>query len=149
MPLWLEKPAPKAPQALIEELRQSGFVVRERADGTWLVLRERCAALVAYDRKTGARILRAGKVLSTNELGLLVDLGYQKCWEGPSGYREPACAEDVAAYHSFLESLRTKLRLPALYNQSLGSENYFHKYDGLESAGRDPAQSGECRSRRT
>lgn len=131
MPLWLERLPPKPFEEALQELRQAGFIVKERPDGTALVLRGRCAALVGRDSERRPRLERAGWVLPSNELAVLVDLGYQKCWQAPSGHREPAQAEQVQQLHQFTLDLRERLGLPALFNQSLGSVNHFHNYDQL------------------
>ncbi len=117
----------------LEALKAGGFQV-QAAGGRQVALRDGCAAVVEETEGGKARIRRAGYVIG-QEIGELVDLGYQKVWETASGHREPARAEELHTLHRFLEDLREGLGLVSLYNQSLGTVNDSHRYDRL--AGRD------------
>ena len=72
-----------------------------------------------------------------DEIGLLVDEGYQKFFRTPKGRRVPALAEHLTALHDFQEDFREALGLVSLYNQGLGTTFDQHMYDRVE--GRDPA----------
>lgn len=68
-------------------------------------------------------------VLVGDEIGVLVDVGYQKLFQTPSGKRVPARAEHLVELHAFTEDLREALGLTSFYNEGLGSTNELHLYD--------------------
>ena len=61
----------------------------------------------------------------------LEDRGYQKFWYH-QGVRFPIREADLQALHRFDEEVREILRLPSLYNESLGSTCARTVYDRLE-----------------
>jgi hypothetical protein len=61
----------------------------------------------------------------------LEDRGYQKFWHR-RGARFPIRKADLQALHRFDEEVREILRLPSLYNESLGSTCARTVYDRLE-----------------
>jgi hypothetical protein len=61
----------------------------------------------------------------------LEDRGYQKFWYR-GGMRLPIRKADLQALHCFDEEVREILRLPSLYNESLGSTCARTVYDRLE-----------------
>jgi hypothetical protein len=61
----------------------------------------------------------------------LEDRGYQKFWYR-QGARFPIRKADLEALHLFDEEVREILRLPSLYNESLGSTCARTVYDRLE-----------------
>ena len=67
-----------------------------------------------------------------DEIGTLVDGGYQKFFLTPSGKRKPALAEELKAIQNFQEDLKEALGLPSLYNESLGTTSDLHLYDRVE-----------------
>ena len=67
-----------------------------------------------------------------NEIGLLVNRGYQVFWRTPAGKQLPALAPQLKALHNFEEDLKEGLGLPSLYNESLGTTSDLHLYDRLE-----------------
>lgn len=79
-------------------------------------------------------VQRAGIVMG-NEIGGLVDGGFQKFFLTPSGKRKPALAEELKAVQNFQEDLREALGLTALYNESLGTTSNVYAYDRV--VGRD------------
>ena len=74
------------------------------------------------------RVNKAGFVLG-DEIGLLVNRGYQMFWRTPSGRTAPALATHLKALHAFEEDLKEGLGLPSLYNESLGTTSDLHLYD--------------------
>jgi len=109
-------------------LRASGFETRPQADGRIRVSRGRCAALIGDP----LHIQQVGRVLG-DEIGLLVDGGYQKFWRTPTGQCAPALADQLKELHAFQEDLREILGLESLYNTSLGTVNDLHEYDRLKT----------------
>ncbi|HSW50817.1 MAG TPA: hypothetical protein VLH09_11615, partial [Bryobacteraceae bacterium] len=61
----------------------------------------------------------------------LVDGGFQKFLETPSGRRRPALAAELKRLHDFQADLREALGLKSLYNESLGTVSDRHAYDRL------------------
>lgn len=128
-----EKPREVTFEERLQRLRQLRFET-QKADGAGVrVSRNGCAAVIE-DRPGRPKVNRAGWIVA-NEVGLLVDAGYQKFWLTPSGHRVPALAQQLHALHDFEEDLREALGLESLYNESLGTTNDLHLYDRVE--GRD------------
>jgi len=108
----------------LEALRQTGFTIQEAGPGKAIAIRGDCAAAV----EEGPLLGRIGWLVG-NEIGELVDAGYQKQWRTPSGARQPARAEQLEELHACEEDLRETLGLTSLYNESLGTVNAAHHYD--------------------
>ena len=67
-----------------------------------------------------------------DEIGLLVNRGFQMFWKSPSGRTAPALATHLKALHAFEEDLKEGLGLPSLYNESLGTTSDLHLYDRVQ-----------------
>jgi hypothetical protein len=130
-----EKPRPLTFEDRLGKLKDLGFQVDSQA-GNVRVSRSGCAAEIANRDPDPPQVSRAG-VLVGSEIGLLVDQGFQKTFQTPSGMRVPALAKHLVALHAFEEDLKEGLGLSSLYNESLGTENNLHLYDRVE--GRDAA----------
>jgi hypothetical protein len=74
------------------------------------------------------KIGKAG-VLVGDEIGELVNRGYQMFVRTPSGEELPALATHLKELHAFDEDLREGLSLTSLYNVSLGTTTDEHLYD--------------------
>lgn len=120
----------------LSALREAGFRVQEKGPEEAVVRRERCVALIEQRAGSGPRIVKSGYVFG-DEAGYLTSKGFQTVWTTPSGKEYPAAAEQLEAYHDFLEDLREYLGLPSLYNESLGTTHAVHRYDRV--AGREGA----------
>ena len=117
--------------ARLENLRKSGFQVTPLSGGVHRVSR----ANLAVDLKEEAGAIRTvamAGVLIGNEIGSLVDGGYQKFLCTPTGRKKPALAEELKALHDFEEDLREALGLESLYNESLGTVSTFYMYDRVQ-----------------
>src|SRR5271170_5458201 len=88
----------------LENLRQAGFVVSVGA-GTARVTRGACA-IDLKDENGEARAVGAAGILMGDEIGALIDGGYQKFFRTPSGRQQPALAEELKALHEFEEDLK-------------------------------------------
>ncbi len=117
----------------VREMRANGFEVEPRGEGG-IVRRGRCVAQVREGAAGAPEIVHAG-VLVGAETATLVDGGFQKFFETPSGKRRPAAAAELIELHAFEEDLIEALGLKSLYNQSLGTVCGRHAYDRL--AGRN------------
>lgn len=112
----------------IANLKQYGFQSVVQSSGVARVKRDGCAAMV---ESLGAGKVRIGKagVLVGEEIGELVNLGYQMIVRAPSGVELPALATHLKKLHAFDEDLREGLGLTSLYNLSLGTTTDEHLYD--------------------
>jgi hypothetical protein len=111
----------------LQLLKQAGFAVKPSGGGT-IVSKGHVGALVKDAGGSHPEIGKAGIVIG-DEIGLLVDGGYQKFFLTPSGRKEPAQASHLRALHDFEEDLKESLGLTSLYNQALGTTSDLHLYD--------------------
>ena len=112
----------------IANLKQYGFQsVRQSTDAA-RVTRDGVGAIV--DNLAGGKV-KIGKagILVGDEIGELVNLGYQMIIRTPSGVELPAQASHLHKLHAFDEDLREGLGLTSLYNLSLGTISDEHLYD--------------------
>jgi hypothetical protein len=119
----------------LENLRQAGFVITPMAGGAMRASRGGCAVDLGDDNGTVAIAGRAG-VAQGSEIGALVDGGFQKFFETPSGGKKPALAGDLKALHDFEEDLKEALGQESYYNESLGTVSTFYLYDRVKDRDR-------------
>ena len=117
-------------QDCLASLRRRGFRVDDLGQELVRVRSGSCAALVRPTPEGPPRIARLG-VAAGEEIGVLIDGGFQKFIETPDGARRPALAADLEALHDFQEELHEALGLETLYNESLGTVCSRHAYDRL------------------
>lgn len=122
----------------LDEVRKAGFTVQN--DGSRARVSRKGFSAVLQEADGGPALVGKAGVLVGDEIGLLIDGGYQKFFQTPSGRQIPALAEHLKALHGFQEDLREALGLVSLYNQGLGTTFDRHMYDRVE--GRDPIKSG-------
>src|SRR5262245_8350528 len=113
----------------LDDLRKVGFSVQ--ADGSRARVSRSGAAALIEDGGDKPVVGKAG-ILSGDEIGLLVDGGYQKFFQTPKRRRIPALAEHLKTLHDFQEDLREALGLVSLYNQGLGTTFDRHMYDRVK-----------------
>jgi len=122
----------KAQQSTFEErianLKQYGFQSVRQSSGAARVTRDGCGAMVANLGDGQVKIGKAG-ILVGEEIGELVNLGYQMIIRTPSGVELAALAPHLKKLHAFEEDLREGLGLTSLYNTSLGTTTDEHLYD--------------------
>jgi len=129
-------------QELLERVGQAGFQVEHLSNGV-RVRRGYCAALLQDGGAGRPHVSKAG-VLIGDEVGWLVNGGYQQFFRAPSGKTEPALAEQLHALHDFEEDLKEALGLVSLYNESLGTTSDQHLYDRVLNRDRGvPVRSWE------
>jgi hypothetical protein len=114
----------------IANLKQFGFQTVVQSTGVALVKRDGCGAMVKSLGEGKVEIGKAG-ILVGEEIGELVNLGYQMIVRTPSGVELPALATHLKKLHSFDEDLREGLGLTSLYNLSLGTTTDEHLYDRI------------------
>ena len=114
----------------MENLRKAGFTVTPQS-GKTRVSREACAIDLTESNGSVAGAGLAGIEMG-NEIGSLVDGGYQKFFQTPTGKKKPALADELKALHSFEEDLKEGLGQESLYNESLGTVSTFYLYDRVK-----------------
>ena len=97
--------------------------------------RENCAVDL---KEEGGRVLREDRagIEMGAEIGVLVDGGYQKFFQTPSGKKKPALADELKQLHGFEEDLKEGLGEESLYNESLGTVSTFYLYDRVKDRDR-------------
>lgn len=128
--MFFRRERPKNPTFAdrMENLRRAGFAVTSRSGGATRVTRDVYAVDLKENGATVDIADRAG-VLMGDEIGVLVDGGYQKFFQTPSGKKKPALAEDLKALHNFEEDVKEGLGQESLYNESLGTVSTYYLYD--------------------
>ncbi|HTB10484.1 MAG TPA: hypothetical protein VK752_02880 [Bryobacteraceae bacterium] len=125
-------------ESRLANLKQYGFQSVVQSTGVARVQRDGYAAIVESLGDGKVKIGRAG-VLIGDEIGELVNLGYQMIVRTPSGVELPALASHLKKLHDFDEDLREGLGLTSLYNLSLGTTTDEHLYDRV--VGRDKGEA--------
>jgi hypothetical protein len=115
----------------LENLRKADFTVTSLPGGASRVIRGACAVDIKESNAMADVSGRAG-ILMGSEIGVLVDGGYQKWFQTPSGKKKPALADDLKALHEFEEDLKQGLGQTSLYNESLGTVSTLYLYDRVK-----------------
>lgn len=131
-----EKPHTPTFEERIAGLKQFRFETARESGNRVRVTRDGCGAIVE-EVDGGVKIGKAG-VLIGNEIGVLVNRGYQMFLRTPSGREVPALASHLHKLHDFDEDLREGLGLTSLYNLSLGTTTDEHLYDRVEDRDEGP-----------
>jgi hypothetical protein len=119
----------------LETLRNAGIAIVPMAGGVVRASRGGCAVDLQDENGTVAIAGRAG-MTQGSEIAALVDGGFQKFFETPSGAKKPALADDLKALHDFEEDLKQALGQESYYNQSLGTVSAFYLYDRVKDRDR-------------
>lgn len=115
----------------VDGLKEFGFTTQPQGSGSVKVSKFGCAAIL---KDAGAPHPEVGKIgiAVGEEIGLLVDGGFQKFFLTPNGHRVPALAVHLKAIHDFQEDLKEGLGLTSLYNTALGTTCDLHHYDRVK-----------------
>ncbi len=119
----------------MDQLRKAGFTVTPLAGAAVRVSRGNMA-LDLRESGPGVDISGRAGMLMGDEIGVLIDGGYQKFFRTPSGRNKPALAEELKTLHDFEEDLKEGLGQESLYNESLGTVSTFYLYDRLKDRDR-------------
>jgi hypothetical protein len=111
----------------LDSLRKAGFTVTPQAGSA--VRASQGNGAVDLQEKDGAVVAGRAGIAMGQEIGALIDGGFQKFFRTPSGKERPALADDLKALHNFEEDLREALGQESLYNESLGTVSTFYLYD--------------------
>jgi hypothetical protein len=134
--MFFRRERPKTPTFAerLENLRRTGFTVTPVAGG---VVRASRGPYAADLHEAEGRVVSGGAgVVIGDEIGLLVDGGYQKFFRTPGGKKRPALAEDLKNLHEFEEDLKETLGQESYYNQSLGTVSTLYLYDRVKDRDR-------------
>jgi hypothetical protein len=112
--------------------RTAGFTVEELGGGKAKVSRNGVAAIIEDVPGGPPKFAETAGIVIGNEIARLVDGGYQKFIQTPSGKRRAALASDLRAIHNFQEDLREALCIPGAYNEALGTVSNQYVYDRVE-----------------
>jgi len=116
---------------LIDGLKNFGFTVHPQGSGSAKVSKLGCAAMLTDKGQQHPEVGKAGIAVG-DEIGLLVDGGFQKFFRTPTGKKKPATADELKALHDFDEDLRESLGEQSYYNESLGTVSTFYLYDRVK-----------------
>jgi hypothetical protein len=122
-------------QERLETAKSKGFAW-SAADGGRVHVSRGPVAAVMEDAGGMPRVVERAGIVMGGEIGALVDGGFQKFFQTPSGKRKPALADELKAIHDFQEDLREALGMESLYNESLGTVSTFYNYDRLKDRDR-------------
>lgn len=115
----------------IASLKSLGLTATKLDSARARVTRDGIGAIVEDRPAQRPHVNRAGLIIG-EEIGLLVNGGYQVFWRTPNGKRVPALAPQLKNLHNFEEDLKEGLGLPSLYNEGLGTTSDLHLYDRVE-----------------
>ena len=130
-----EKPHEPSFDERIANLKKLGFEALNQGSGRVRVARNGIAAVITDVPGKRPHIDKAGLIMG-DEIGLLVNGGYQMFFATPTGKRRPALADQLHALHEFEEDLKAGLGLVSLYNEGLGTTSDLHMYDRVEARDR-------------
>lgn len=126
-----ERPKTHSFTERVDQLRAAGFTVATRSGGTVRISRNGIA-LDLKDVSGQPEPVAAAGVIIGDEIGTLVDGGYQKFFRTPTGKKKPALADELKALHDFEEDVRESLGRKSLYNEALGTVSNFYLYDRVQ-----------------
>ena len=126
-----EKPHQPSFAERIAGLKPLGFAAKSLDSKRAQVSRDGIAAIVEDRPGLHPHVNKAGLQMG-DDIGLLVNRGYQMFWRAPSSKQLPAQASQLKMLHNFEEDLKEGLGLPSLYNESLGTTSDLHLYDRVE-----------------
>ena len=135
--MFFRREQPKNPSFAerLETLRKAGFTATPLAGGAVRISRANCEVDLKEENGAIRNLGRAG-ILMGDEIGALVDGGFQKFFRTPAGRSKPALADELKALHDFEEDLKEGLGRESYYNESLGTVSTFYLYDRLKDRDR-------------
>ncbi len=130
--MFFRRERPKNPtfSERLDNLRRVGLTIATVAGGMTRASRGSCGVDLKEEGDS-VRVGRAG-ILMGDEIGVLVDGGYQKFFRTPSGKNKPALADELKELHDFEEDVKENLGQQVLYNEALGTVSTFYLYDRVK-----------------
>jgi hypothetical protein len=134
--MFFRREQPKNPTFAdrIASLPKAGFTITAQSGGAVRVSRANCA--VDLNEENGTVHAGVAGIAMGDEIGALVDGGFQKFFRAVSGKNRPALADDLKVLHEFEEDLKEALGQESYYNQSLGTVSTFYLYDRVKDRDR-------------
>ncbi len=134
--MFFRRERPKNPTFAerLDKVRQAGFTVMPR-DGSGVRISRGDYAVELREQGGTIDVTGRAGMLIGDEIGALIDGGYQKFFRTASGRKKPALADELKALHDFEEDLKEALGQESYYNESLGTVSTFYLYDRVQ--GRD------------
>ena len=117
--------------AMIEALPGAGFLVRSTG-GVVRVEGHGCAAELRRIPDGGYQLTLLPSILVNGVFSRLWDAGYQKFSLTDDGRKFPVTPGQLANLRQFNEELRAALKIPARYNEALGSTCHVTTYDRVK-----------------
>jgi hypothetical protein len=135
--MFFRRERPKNPSfsERLDNLKRAGFTVTQRSGGVTRVSRGVCGVELKDVDGLPEACAPAGIAMG-DEIGALVDGGFQKFFRTPSGKKKPALAEELKSLHEFAEDVREGVGKRSLYNESLGTVSTFYLYDRVKDRDR-------------
>ncbi len=135
--MFFRRERPKNPtfQERLENVRRAGFTVTPRAGGAVRVSRGGLAVDLREEGGQAHMVGDAGVEIG-DDIGALVDGGFQKFFRTPHGAKRPALAQDLKGLHDFDEDLKEALGEESYYNESLGTVSTYYLYDRVKDRDR-------------
>jgi hypothetical protein len=111
-------------------LREHGFDLIEAPgmQGRVFLRKYNVSAAIQKDGDDGVKIFAYPGYVIGSEISKLVNRGYQQFLK-TAKTEVPATADHLKALQQFTEELKEGLRLPVLYNESLGTTSESYHYD--------------------
>lgn len=116
----------------LDKARKARFTVEASTGGLQKVSRDGVAALLQDVSDAPPEFAESPGIVVGSEIARLVDGGFQKFIQTPSGKKRAALAKDLVAIHDFEEDLRAVLGMANTYNLSLGTVSNQYIYDRVE-----------------
>jgi hypothetical protein len=132
--MFFRRESPRNPtfDERMENVRKFGFTTTALSGGRGVrASRGRFAIDLNEDTGVVKALGRAG-IIVDDEIGALIDGGYQKFFRTPAGKKLPALADDLKGLHDFEEDLREALGQESYYNESLGTVSTYYLYDRVK-----------------
>ena len=113
-------------------LRDHGFELIEApgTQGRVFLKKYNCSAAIQKDGEDGVKIFAYPGYLISGEISKLINRGYQQVLK-TSKTEIAATADHLRSLQQFTEELKEALRLPSLYNESLGTVSEAYQYDRI------------------
>jgi len=114
-------------------LRDHGFDLIEApgTQGRVFLKKYGCSAAIQKDGDDGVKIFAYPGYLIGGEISKLINRGYQQFLK-TAKTEVPATADHLKSLQEFTEELKEALRLPSLYNESLGTVSDSYHYDRIQ-----------------
>jgi hypothetical protein len=119
-------------QDYLSKATEAGFMVAPMGNSQAKVSRKNVAAILEDVPGAAPKMAESPGIIVGAEIARLVDGGYQKFIQTPSGKKRAALAEDLREIHAFDEDLRAAVCMVGMYNLSLGTVSNQYIYDRVE-----------------